>query len=61
MTVESTDSLAGNDAIEREALARTPFDGAAVLWPLDLSGTAELPARANAWVLMHVDGSGGAS
>lgn len=40
------------DAVARMALARTPPEGAAALWPLDLAGVAALPANATGWLLV---------
>jgi hypothetical protein len=53
VALNAVDGDVATDAVEREALARTPYDGVSLLWPLDLSGTEQLPARAQAWVLMH--------
>jgi hypothetical protein len=39
---------------ERAALARTPFDSQAILWPLDLRRVANAPVRSQAWLLLRV-------
>jgi hypothetical protein len=45
----------GDDAA-RAALARTPFDGYALLWSLQLDSVADAPAGAAAWLLVPVAG-----
>jgi hypothetical protein len=45
----------GDDAV-RAALARTPFDGYALLWSLQLDTVADAPADAAAWLLVPVAG-----
>jgi len=40
------------DAVARTAMARTPPDSAAALWPLDLAGVAALSAGATGWLLL---------
>jgi hypothetical protein len=41
-------------AVERLAVARTPFDGLGLLWPLDLQGVSQAPRGAQAWLLLQV-------
>lgn len=41
-------------AVERLAVARTPFDGLGLLWPLDLQGVNQAPRGAQAWLLLQV-------
>ncbi|MBL8315043.1 MAG: hypothetical protein JNK55_14955 [Rubrivivax sp.] len=43
---------APRDAVLRTALARTRPEAAAALWELELAGVAELPAAAQAWLLV---------
>jgi hypothetical protein len=45
----------GDDAV-RAALARTPYDGYALLWSLQLDTIADAPAGAAAWLLVPVAG-----
>ena len=40
------------DAAARTAMTRMPTDGVAALWPLELGGVADLPARASGWLLV---------
>jgi hypothetical protein len=40
------------DGLTRTALARTPLDGQAALWALDLGGVTGLPADASGWLLV---------
>ena len=40
------------DAVARMARARTPADGVAALWQLDLAGVTDLPADAQGWLLV---------
>jgi hypothetical protein len=42
------------DAAARAALARTPYGGYAVLWPLQLDTVPDAPADASAWLLVPV-------
>lgn len=42
------------DVIEREAIARTPFDRLAILWPLDLQSVDKAPPNGQAWLLLQV-------
>jgi hypothetical protein len=44
------------DAATRAALTRTPFDGYALLWSLQLDTVADAPAGAAAWLLVPVPG-----
>jgi hypothetical protein len=44
------------DAAERAALARTPYGGYGVLWPLTLDTVADAPAASAAWLLVPVAG-----
>jgi hypothetical protein len=44
------------DAAARAALARTPYDGYALLWSLQLDTVADAPAGAAAWLLVPVAG-----
>lgn len=44
-------------AAERQALARTAPDDAAILWPLDVSLVKQAPARSQAWLLVAADAS----
>ena len=44
------------DAAARAALARTPYDGYALLWSLQLDTVADAPADAAAWLLVPVAG-----
>lgn len=44
------------DDAARAALARTPHDGYALLWPLQLDTVADAPAGAAAWLLVPVAG-----
>jgi hypothetical protein len=41
-------------AAERLAVARTPFDGLGLLWPLDLRGINQASRGAQAWLLLQV-------
>jgi hypothetical protein len=61
VALKAASGSAPRNGVEREAVSRTPFDGASILWPLDLTRTEQLPARAQAWVLMHVGQAGGNS
>lgn len=38
----------------RQAIARTPIDGMAILWPLDLQVVNPAPTAAEAWLLLQV-------
>jgi hypothetical protein len=42
-------------AAERQALARTPFDGLGLLWPLDLRNVNQAPPGAQAWLFLRVE------
>jgi len=42
------------DAAARAALARTPYGGYALLWPLQLDTVPDAPADASAWLLVPV-------
>jgi hypothetical protein len=44
------------DAAALAALARTPYDGYALLWSLQLDTVADAPADAAAWLLVPVAG-----
>jgi hypothetical protein len=39
---------------ERQAIARTPVDGLAILWPLNLQSVDEAPTDGQAWLLLQV-------
>ncbi len=39
--------------VERQAIARTPFDRLAILWPLDLQSVDQAPPGAQAWLLLQ--------
>jgi hypothetical protein len=41
---------------QRAALARTPFGGYGVLWPLALDTVADAPASSAAWLLVPIEG-----
>jgi hypothetical protein len=41
-------------AAERLALARTPFNGLALLWPLDLRSVNQAPPGAQAWLFLRI-------
>jgi hypothetical protein len=41
--------------VERHAIARTPFDRLAILWPLDLQSVDQAPPGAQAWLLLQVE------
>ncbi len=41
-------------AAARQAIARTPIDGMAILWPLDLQVVDPAPTAAQAWLLLQV-------
>ena len=40
--------------VERQAIARTPIDTLAILWPLDLQSVDQAPPGAQAWLLLQV-------
>jgi hypothetical protein len=42
-------------AAERQALARTAPDAAAMLWPLDVGLVKQAPERSQAWLLVTAD------
>ena len=42
------------DAVLRAAMARTPPDGVAALWALDLSGVAAVPIDSTGWLLVSL-------
>lgn len=42
------------DAAARAALSRTPYDGYAALWPLELGSVADAPADSAAWLLVRI-------
>jgi hypothetical protein len=44
------------DAAQRAALARTPFGGYGVLWPLALGTVTDAPAASAAWLLVPIEG-----
>lgn len=45
---------APRNALERAASTRTPFEGQALLWPLELRGATGVPADAGAWLLLRL-------
>jgi hypothetical protein len=45
-----------DSAAARAALSRTPFEGYAVLWPLELGSVAAAPRNSTAWLLVPVAG-----
>jgi hypothetical protein len=45
-----------DNAAARAALSRTPFEGYAVLWPLELGSVAAAPRNSTAWLLVPVAG-----
>jgi hypothetical protein len=49
---ETATTGAGANAAERLASSRTPLDGAALLWPLDLGVVTGAPASSQAWLLL---------
>jgi hypothetical protein len=40
------------DAVTRTAMSRTPVDGEAVLWNLELAGVADAAIESSAWLLV---------
>ena len=42
------------NAVERLAIARTPFDGLGIYWPLDLQSVSQTSRVAQAWLLLQV-------
>lgn len=44
------------DPAQRAALARTPFSGYSVLWPLALETVTDAPAASAAWLLVPIEG-----
>jgi len=42
------------DTWARTAMTRTPADGAAALWELELGGVADIPSQSNAWLLVSI-------
>jgi hypothetical protein len=42
------------DAAARAALSRTPYDGYAALWPLELGSVADAPIDSAAWLLVTI-------
>ena len=42
------------DAVLRTAMARTPPDGVAALWALELGGVAGLPIDSTGWLLVSL-------
>jgi hypothetical protein len=55
-TLSLADGQAPRDDATRAALARTPYDGYALLWSLQLDAVADAPAGAVAWLLVPVAG-----
>lgn len=49
---------APRNALERAASTRAPFEGQALLWPLDLRGATAVPADASAWLLLRLPATG---
>jgi hypothetical protein len=56
VALNPADGESPRDAAARAALARTPFDGYALLWSLPLDTVADAPAGATAWLLVPVAG-----
>jgi len=52
LTLAPQAGMPPRDAVARMALARTPPDRVAALWPLDLAGVAALPPGATGWLLV---------
>jgi hypothetical protein len=44
------------DGAQRTALARTPFGGYGLLWPLALDSVADAPPDSQAWLLVPIEG-----
>ena len=53
-TIGSGARQAPRDAAMRTALTRTPADGVAALWPLELGGVVEAPIESKGWLLVSV-------
>jgi hypothetical protein len=56
VTLNLAEGESPRDDAARAALARTPFDGYALLWSLQLDTIADAPAGATAWLLVPVAG-----
>jgi hypothetical protein len=54
MRLRAAAGEAPRNALERAASTRAPFDGQALLWPLELRGASAVPADASAWLLLRL-------
>jgi hypothetical protein len=55
--LRASEGEAPRSALERAASTRAPFEGQALLWPLDLRGASGVPADASAWLLLRLPAS----
>ncbi len=51
-TIGAGTGAPARDAVTRTALSRTPVDGAAALWPLELAGVADDAIESSGWLLV---------
>ena len=56
VTLQASGGRPPQDDAQRAALARTPYDGSAVLWPLALDTVPDAPAASAAWLLVPIEG-----
>jgi hypothetical protein len=56
VTLQASAGRPPQDAAQRTALARTPYAGWGVLWPLALDTVTDAPAASAAWLLVPIEG-----